>query len=52
MCLALPRAEYVGRYVAPDGSDWVERFPGIYRHVDSIRHKAPVKETQSTRLIG
>ena len=36
MCLALPRAQYVGQYVAPAGSEWVERFSAIYRHVRSL----------------
>ena len=35
MCLALPRAQYVGQYVAPAGSEWVERFSAVYRHVRS-----------------
>lgn len=33
ICLALPRAEYVGRYVAPAGPEWVERFSNVYRRV-------------------
>ena len=36
MCLALPRAQYVGQYVASAGSEWVERFSTIYRHVRSL----------------
>lgn len=40
LCLALPRADYVGRYVAPAGSEWVERFSAIYRHVDQMRRKS------------
>ena len=36
MCLALPRAQYVGQYVAPAGSEWVEKFSTIYRHVRSL----------------
>ncbi len=36
MCLALPRAQYVGQYVAPAGSEWVERFSAMYRHVRSL----------------
>ncbi len=36
MCLALPRAQYVGQYVASAGSEWVERFSAIYRHVRSL----------------
>lgn len=39
ICLALPRAEYVGRYVAPDGPDWVERFSAVYQRVDGERNK-------------
>lgn len=33
LCLALPRAQYVGQYVAPAGRHWVEKFSTIYRHV-------------------
>ena len=36
MYLALPRAQYVGQYVAPAGSEWVERFSAVYRHVRSL----------------
>ena len=36
MCLALPRAQYVGQYVAPAGGEWVERFSSIYRHVRAL----------------
>ena len=39
MCLALPRAQYVGQYVASAGGDWVERFSSIYRHVRSRADK-------------
>jgi hypothetical protein len=39
LCLALPRAEYVGRYVAGAGSDWVEHFSKIYRRIDEERKK-------------
>jgi hypothetical protein len=39
LCLALPRAEYVGRYVAPAGPEWVERFSVVYRRVDEKRNK-------------
>ncbi|MFT3800296.1 MAG: hypothetical protein QM766_03680 [Burkholderiaceae bacterium] len=35
MCLALPRAPYVGRYVAPAGTEWVERFRAVHRQVKS-----------------
>ena len=37
MCLALPRAEYVGRYVAPAGPEWIEKFSTVYRRVDEKR---------------
>lgn len=33
MCLALPRPQYVGQYVAPAGRAWVERFSSAFRHV-------------------
>lgn len=36
MCLALPRAAYVGQYVATAGSEWVERFSSVYRHVRAL----------------
>jgi hypothetical protein len=39
MCLALPRAEYIGRYVAPAGPEWVEKFSAVYRNVDEERNK-------------
>lgn len=35
MCLALPRPQYVGQYVAPAGKAWVERFSATYRRVRS-----------------
>lgn len=35
MCLALPKPQYVGQYVAPAGKGWVERFSSAYRHVRS-----------------
>ena len=38
LCLALPKAEYVGRYVAPAGPEWVDKFSKVYRHVDEMRH--------------
>lgn len=36
MCLALPKAQYVGQYVAPAGSEWVDRFSSVYRHVRAL----------------
>jgi hypothetical protein len=38
LCLALPRAEYVGRYVAPAGPEWVDKFSKVYRRVDDMRN--------------
>ena len=38
LCLALPKAEYVGRYVAPAGPEWVDAFSKIYRRVDDMRN--------------
>ncbi len=35
MCLALPRPQYVGSYVAPAGKHWVERFSSAYRNARS-----------------
>ena len=48
MCLALPRAEYIGRYVAPAGVDWVERFSTIYRRVldESSKENSAVKNAE------
>jgi hypothetical protein len=37
LCLALPRSEYVGRYVAPAGTEWMEKFSTVYRRVDKFR---------------
>ena len=31
MCLALPRPQYVGQYVAPAGPAWMQRFSATYR---------------------
>ncbi len=33
LCLALPRPDYVGKYVAAAGGGWVERFSAVYRRV-------------------
>ncbi len=43
LCLALPRAEYIGRYVTDAGSDWVDRFYKIYRDVDEMRRQSEEK---------
>jgi hypothetical protein len=40
LCLALPRAEYVGNYVTPAGAEWVGRFSKLYRRVDEEARKA------------
>ena len=47
MCLALPRPQYVGQYVAPAGKDWVERFSATYRQV----REAPC-DTDALALTG
>lgn len=39
LCLALPRAEYVGRFVAPAGTDWIEKFSAVYRRVNEKRNE-------------
>jgi hypothetical protein len=39
LCLALPRAEYAGRYVAPAGPEWVDKFSKVYRHVNEMRQE-------------
>jgi len=44
LCLALPRNEYVGRYVAPAGTEWVERFLKVHRHVDTMRRNGLTPE--------
>jgi hypothetical protein len=48
MCLALPRSEYIGRYVAPAGSNWVEKFFSVYRRVDEERNKKANAKTDRT----
>jgi len=35
LCLALPKPQYIGRYVAPAGKQWVEEFSNTYRQVQS-----------------
>jgi hypothetical protein len=42
LCLALPRAQYVGQYVAPAGKHWVEKFSVIYRHVRESAQRGDV----------
>ncbi len=44
LCLALPKAEYAGRYVAPAGSEWVDKFSKVYRRVDEMRHDSQAKK--------
>jgi hypothetical protein len=46
VCLALPRAEYIGRYVAPAGPDWVEKFSTVYWNVDEERNKKSDSRTE------
>ena len=42
MCLALPRGEYIGRYVAPAGPHWVEEFSALYQNIiDEERRRKP-----------
>ncbi|MDH5538161.1 MAG: hypothetical protein OEY03_02040 [Rhizobacter sp.] len=35
LCLALPKPQYVGQFVAPAGNDWVEQFSDTYHHLRS-----------------
>ncbi len=44
MCLALPRPQYVGQYVAPAGKTWVERFSTAYRRVRKLAAAAPAAD--------
>jgi len=37
MYLALPKDQYVGKYVAEAGPEWVERFNDVYRRVQTGR---------------
>jgi hypothetical protein len=49
LCLALPRAEYIGRYVSPAGADWVERFSAVYRHVDEMCQQNAAQKEEENR---
>ena len=44
LCLALPKPKYVGQFVAPAGTAWVERFSDVYHHLRS--------QPESTRSPG
>ncbi|MBM4256560.1 MAG: hypothetical protein FJ147_11785 [Deltaproteobacteria bacterium] len=39
LCLALPRDEYVGQYVAPAGKHWVKRFRDVYYEIRNTRQR-------------
>lgn len=49
MCLALPRAEYVGRFVAPAGPEWVEKFSAVYRRVNEKCNEIEEKKNNNIK---
>ena len=45
LCLALPKPQYVGRFVAPAGNEWVEEFSTVHRHL--VNASKPVNQPGS-----
>ena len=50
--LALPKDQYIGEYVAPAGTDWVEMFNEIYRTRKAVSNSVEALEAETELTVS